>query len=377
MKVLILSVTAGYGHHATAKALEDCFHNHNISVQTIDVYDYLNKLVHDTISTGYLVSSKYTPLLYRVLYTLAENKNTEAFYPQFNIIHVVNALSAFKFEKFIEDYQPDVILCTHVFAAQLIDEMKKRNLVQAPTIGIVTDYTIHPFWEDVPRLEYIVIASELITHLAVKRGIAKERILPFGIPIHPSFQKDCTKAEARKMLGLDPDLPVVLVSGGRIGYNDCKKVVKEISNTGLTLQIVALAGKNRHQLKKLQELPNKIENCYLYPYGFVDNMSDMMSAADCIITKPGGLTVTEAIAKKLPMLLIHPIPGQEERNVEFLLNNGIASLVTKTFPLDEALYHMFTNPVRQQTIRQTMEAIGHPDATEKLVDFVIKHWEKH
>ncbi len=372
MKVLLLSVTAGYGHHATAKALEDQFRSRGVTVQTVDVYDYLNKLLHDTISTGYLLSSKYMPLLYRVIYTLAENKNTEAFYPQFNIIHVVNALSSIKFERVIQDYQPDAILCTHVFAAQLIDEMKKRGMVSALTFGIVTDYTIHPFWEDVSRLEYIVTASELITHLAVKRGIARERILPFGIPVNPKFNEPCTKEEARKELGLKQDRPVVLVMGGRIGYSNCRKVVEEIAETGLELQIVALAGKNRRQLKKLQELPDQIGSCRLYAYGFVDDVAQMMSAADCIITKPGGLTVTEAIAKNLPMLLIHPIPGQEERNVEFLLNNGIASLITKTFPLDEALYHMFTNPVRQETIRRTMAAIGHSDAAKRLVEFVIR-----
>lgn len=96
-----------------------------------------------------------------------------------------------------------------------------------------------------------------------------------------------------------------------------------------------------------------------------------MSAADCIITKPGGLTVSEAIAKGVPMVLVNPIPGQEERNVEFLLNNGMASLVTKTFPLDDALYHLFHNPVRLRTVRESIRAIGHPDASEQLVNYVI------
>lgn len=96
-----------------------------------------------------------------------------------------------------------------------------------------------------------------------------------------------------------------------------------------------------------------------------------MSAADCLVTKPGGLTVSEALAKGLPMILINPIPGQEERNTEFLVNNGLASLITKTYPLDDALYHLFHDPVRLKTIHQMIEAIGHPDATERLADFLL------
>ncbi|MFR4978115.1 MAG: glycosyltransferase, partial [Butyricicoccus sp.] len=111
--------------------------------------------------------------------------------------------------------------------------------------------------------------------------------------------------------------------------------------------------------------------CSLHPYGFVNNVEEMMSAADCIITKPGGLTVSEALAKHLPMILVNPIPGHEERNVEFLMNNGMACLVTKTFPVDEAVYHLFKSPHRLRTVRETMSAIAHPDATARLCDFIL------
>lgn len=101
-----------------------------------------------------------------------------------------------------------------------------------------------------------------------------------------------------------------------------------------------------------------------------------MSASDCIVSKPGGLTVSEALAKNLPMLLVDPIPGHEERNVEFLVNNGMAALITKHFPIDEAVYELFRNPVRLQTVRQTMQAVAHPDATERLAEFVLHQQEK-
>ena len=110
----------------------------------------------------------------------------------------------------------------------------------------------------------------------------------------------------------------------------------------------------------------------IYPYGFVHNVEVMMSASDCIVSKPGGLTVSEALAKNLPMLLFDPIPGHEERNVDFLVNNGMAALITKHFPIDEAVYELFRNPVRLETVRRTMSEIAHPDATERLAEFVLR-----
>jgi len=164
---------------------------------------------------------------------------------------------------------------------------------------------------------------------------------------------------------------VILVMSGSMGYGNSKKVVKQIDSINIPFQIIVVNGNNKRQYKSLLTFNKTYSGkCTLYPYGFVNNVEVMMSAADCIITKPGGLTVSEAISKALPMILVNPIPGQEERNVDFLLNNGIASLVTKNFPLDEAVYHMFTNPVRMETVRRTISAIGHPDATERLVNFV-------
>ncbi len=374
MKVLILSVTAGYGHHATAKAVSDMLAQKGAEVETVDIYKYINRVVQQTIDKGYLLTSKRTPELYRVCYGLAENHGQGYFNtPKLNIINIVNALGSTKFAHVVNDFAPDAIVCTHVFAAQLMNEMKKRGKVTAPVVGIVTDYTIHPFWEDVPFVEHIVTASDLLTHLAVKRGISRDRILPIGIPIHPKFNQPITRADAAALLGIDPTRPTILMMGGSMGYSNSKKLIAQLSSVDLPFQLLAVCGNNQKQYKQLLSLKPKMPaNCELHPYGFVDNVEVMMSAADCIVTKPGGLTVSEALAKNLPMILVDPIPGHEERNVEFLTNNGISSLVTKTFPIDEAIYQLFQNPVRLDTVRETMRAISHPNATEVLADFVLQ-----
>lgn len=371
MKILLLTVTAGYGHHATAKALADLFEQRGAETKVVDVYEYISKVVRTAISQGYLLSSKYTPELYRLFYaTTSRNKEK---LNKLNIVKIVNTLGAFKFEHFVDNFEPDAIVCTHVLAAHLISEMKNRGMVDAPCIGVVTDYCIHPYWEDVVNMEALVTASELITHAAIKRGIPKERILPLGIPIHPKFNQEISKEDACEQLGLDTERPIVLVMGGSMGYGNSRKLVKKILSLGIDCQILAVCGNNQRAYNRLMVLQEEYEgSCTIRVMGFVDNVEVLMSAADCIVTKPGGLTVSEAIAKGVPMILVNPIPGQEERNVEFLLNTGIASLVTKTFPLDEALYYLFNNPVRLRTVRETIRAIGHPDASNQLVNYVIR-----
>lgn len=372
MKVLLLTVTAGYGHHATAKALADMFEQKGAETKVVDVYEYISKVVRTAISQGYLLSSKYTPELYRLFYTKSSKASKHRKQNKLNIVKIVNTLGAFKFEHFVDNFEPDAIVCTHVLAAHLISEMKARDMVKAPCVGIVTDYCIHPYWEDVVNMEAMVTASELITHTAVKRGIPEQRIHPLGIPIHPKFNQHISREDACEQLGLDPNRFTVLVMGGSMGYGNSRKLIKQITRIGIDFQVLAVCGNNKRAYNRLMAFKEEYQgDCTLHVMGFVDNVEVLMSASDCIITKPGGLTVSESIAKGLPMILVNPIPGQEEMNVEFLLNNGMASLVTKTFPLDDALYHLFHNPVRLRTVREEIRAIGHPDASEKLVEYVF------
>lgn len=377
MRVLILSVTAGYGHHATAKAVGDMLASRGAEVHTLDVYAYISNLIKTTIDKGYLFSSKHMQTLYRLVYQLAENNGASYFSSSPSIINIINALGASKFAKVLAGYSPDVIVCTHIFAAQMVDELKKRKkLDDIKTIGIVTDYTLHPYWEDVPRVQYIVTASELLTYRCVKRGIPEERILPFGIPVHPKFNRQLTRRDAAAQLGIDPSMRTLLLMGGSMGYADHVKTLEILTQIGLPLQLLVVCGNNAKMKIRVEQFAAKYEgNCIIKPYGFVNNVEVMMSASDCIVSKPGGLTVSEALAKNLPMLLVDPIPGHEERNVEFLVNNGMAALITKNFPIDEAVYELFSNPVRLQTVRQTMRAIAHPDATERLAEFILQ-WEE-
>lgn len=372
MKVLLLSNTAGQGHRSTAAALMDTLGSMGAECRVLDSYEYISPVLYQTIARGYLLATSVTPSAYGRFYRLAETRDQNN--SKHSVANVANSIMAIKLKKYFEqEFNPDVIICTHVFSAQIINAMKAYGQTDAVAIGIVTDYTIHPFWQDVTYMDYIVTASDLLTYQAVKKGIRPERILPLGIPVSPKFSERVPQEDARRQLGLDPALFTILLMSGSMGHGNFYKVLRRIDGLDRQFQVLAVCGNNAHAKRKIDHVKLRHK---VHTYGFVHNVDRMMDAADCIITKPGGLTASEALAKDLPILMINPIPGQEDRNVEFMLNNGLAMNVTDTFPLDEALYELFLYPEKLRNMVRNIQLVGKPHATRDLCGFVMKLGKK-
>jgi len=198
-------------------------------------------------------------------------------------------------------------------------------------------------------------------------------MLPFGIPIKAKFSKSIDKYHARKQLGLDLHKLTILLMSGSMGYGHIDDSIEMLDKLDLDFQVIVVCGNNKRMYKKVKDLQTKKR---FDIYGYVDNVDEMMDAADCIITKPGGITSSEALAKGLPMIMVNPIPGHEMRNAEFMLNNGLALFATKTFPLDEAVFSLFKHPERISFLRSTIELYERRDSTEKLCQFLVKKVEE-
>ena len=366
MKVLFLSNTAGQGHHSTATAMMEILKAWGIDCRMLDTYAYVNPVLYKTIANGYLLTTSMTPVTYGRFYRLAELKNKND--SKHSITNAVNSIMAIKLKKYFKEFNPDVIVCTHIFSAEVVNVMKKNGQLDAVIIGIITDYTIHPFWQDVGSIDYFVTASELLTCQAVKKGIPKEKILPLGIPIRSKFSQKTGKTESREKLGIRTDIFTILLMGGSMGYGNLSDYISQIDRLDYEFQILAVCGNNVHARRRIEGMKTRKK---VYVYGFVNNVDLMMDASDCIVTKPGGLTTSEALAKNLPILMINPIPGQEERNVEFMLNNGLAVNITNTFPIDEALYQLFLNPEKLRNMESNIRLVGKPNAARDLCDFII------
>ena len=366
MRALILTVTAGHGHNTTARAVEESLSQKGADVVVLDMYKHISSVLYSVIDKGYLFSVRHMPRQFGLAYSSLEQREIPK-----RVLGILNSnrLLAGRLAGFFQDYQPQLIITTHVFAAQVLDVLKKHGYLNMPIMGIVTDYCIHPFWETVPSMEYLVTANELMRFSAERRGIPPERLLPLGIPISAKFTHHKDKGEARRELGLAEDKTTILLMGGSMGYGDMLQSVSEIDALGQDYQLVCIAGKNERLYQALNQLETKKP---LHVSGFTNQVDLYMSAADCIVTKPGGLTISESLAKGLPMILVSPIPGQEERNASFLLNSGAAVLVTKHFPITDAVYAVLGHPGRLSLMREAISHIARPGAAEDLSQFALQ-----
>lgn len=364
MKFLIMSVRAGYGHHSTGKALIEYFTNAGHECEMLDIFDYINPLLGNSIQDGYLLSTKYLSTYYGRIYGKLTEKDEP--YNKHSITALLSNVVSKKLRQFVYEFGPDAIIGTHSYAGVVMTILKKNKVISCPTIGIVTDYTVHPFWESTV-LDYYVTPDELLSWQMQKKGIDKNKLLPTGIPIRPQFSVKLAKEEARKQLGIKNKETILLMMGS-MGYGDVSDAVQILDDFAVDFQVLCVCGSNE-KLKAILEGKKYKKDIYIY--GFVNNVDIMMDASEIIISKPGGLTTSEAFAKNLPMITMNPLPGQEDRNTDFLVNCGAVVAVNERFDLCEALNIIFNCPWRLQHMHESVSRIGKPNATRDLCDFII------
>lgn len=358
-RVLILTITAGQGHNSTAKAICKCLESEGASTQTLDVGYYYSKLVGHTIEDGYILSVENAKHLYRRVYRHLEQRPAG----RASLMRLANRMICRKLRKYIDNYDPDVIICTHVFPAMILQAINRTRPIQAHMIGILTDFAFHPYWEESTCLDEVIVTGDMLIPLALRKGYRAAQIRPLGIPINPRFSETVSQAEAKERMGLSAELPVVLVMGGSMGYGHMTKTVETLDRAASEFQIVVVCGSNEEMKKKVDELCTRKP---IVTFGFTTEIPTLMDAATVIVTKPGGLTSSEALAKGLPMIIVNPIPGQEERNAEYLLNLGAAMQANDMFTVDLLVDALLNDPERLRAMQRAAKALGKPDATVDL-----------
>ncbi len=370
MKVLFLSVPTGQGHHQAAKAVLDAFRgNEDVECRFLDVFDHVSPMLAESLQTGYLLSTKVTPRVFGTFYDLADKRD---YNKRSDLGKLIKSVLNHKLLKYIKLYDPDIIVSTHVFSAIALTYLRRKYPMRAKALAIVTDFTIHPFWEDVD-LDYYVTASELLNYQAIKKGCPDERIKPFGIPISSRFATKMPQNEARARLGLENKFTILLMMGS-MGYgNDIVSTIRSLDRMKEDFQIISVCGNNKKLKARIDAM---MKEKTIINYGYTNEVATLMDAADCIITKPGGLSTSEALAKNLPIIMLDPIPGQEDRNKEFMLNNGIALCISETFPVTEAVYQLLHHDFKIESLKHNMRNIAKPNSAKTLSEFMLSICEK-
>ncbi|MBR2460077.1 MAG: glycosyltransferase [Clostridia bacterium] len=367
MKALILTVSTGEGHNSAAKAIETALIQKGVECEKLDVYYYVNKFLGFTISYGYLLSIDAMSAGYASLYNHLEKRKPNS--SKLSPTAAVFGLVASKLCDYVKNFDPDVIISTHIFAAIPVEILKSKYNVRARSIGIVTDYTVHPYWEDVKTMDHIVLPTADLGWQCEKKGLATDKQLAFGIPLREDFSKYTDKAEARRRLGLLDDKPVIMVMGGSMGFGDLCENVEQIDKVNKCFQVVVVCGANETAYKKISACKYRHKVLAL---GYTNEIPLIMDASDCIVTKPGGITVSEALAKNLPLILTKPIPGHEERNKSFLINSGVAMGVSEKASLQELVWLFFSDNDRRRCMTEAVKRMGHADSSEVLANFVVE-----
>lgn len=355
-KILIFSTSTGEGHNQAAKSISKTFEANGYEVIINDFLVSNSKLLTKAFVGGYEISASIFQKTYGFLYKL-----TDSFLSN-KALTVICFLLRKKMFKYINTVNPDVILLTHPFAVNIMGTLKRKGL-QIPVISIVTDFKAHSTYID-KNIDAYITASNFTKEDLSKRGISKEKIFPFGIPVKDEFLQHNSIIHATK----DNEYFNILLMSGSMGLKNISYVLKELLNNSHKLRITVVCG-NNHKLKEdlLKEYKHIIKDKKLHILGFSRDIDSLMDYSDLIISKPGGLTVTESINKKLPILIPFAIPGQETQNIEFLTSEGYALYIDNLLELNLAVDSLIDNPKKLQDMRDRLNLLASSYSKSNIV----------
>jgi len=368
-RILLLSASAGAGHVRAAEAIEKAFKlakgAANREVLHVDVLNYTNKLFRHLYSKAYIDLVNKVPEVPGWVYDKLDKpwKNERRRL-------ALDKLNTRPFVKLLREYHPDLIVCTHFLPAEIVSWLRAKERLASRQVIIVTDFDVHAMWLVHHYEHYFVAIDEARVYLEVL-GIPPEKITVSGIPIDPVFAVKKDKQEMRAKHGLAPDRTTILLSAGGFGVGSVDALVSSLLPLQHRAQIVAICGRNEELKKRLTKLAARTKAdaaVHLKPFGYTKDMDELMTASDLVLGKPGGLTTSEALAKGLVFVIVNPIPGQEERNSDHLLEGGVAIRCNNLPTLSYKLDRLLGDPQRFNLMKTDALRMGHPNAAREIVE---------
>ncbi len=365
MRIALLSCNTGEGHNSTAKAVREVLESRGVECDLVDTLSCLSPGISKMVSTGHVYLYKYAPKLWDVSYSAMEHKD-----PNPNDRAMLNellSLGAEKLRRLLLDGRYDAAICSHVFAGMMVTKMRKHKPMDMPCYLVTTDYARYPYIQHCRLDGYFIPAKEL-TDDFLKAQLPPDKLIPSGIPVRQAFYAPGDREEARRMLNLPADGLVVLLMCGSMGVGPMQKIARELaSRMPDSATIIAMCARN----KKLFDSISQINSPKLVPLGFTDQVPVYMDAADMIVTKPGGLTSTEAGNKHLPMVFINAVGGCETPNFDFFLERGYAVGSSHTEEVLEQAVALANDPEKLQQMRKNLSEGFRINSAAYIADVVM------
>lgn len=365
-RILLMYISKVSGHKQAAIAIEKALKivEPQVEILNINAFGYTNPVSEKIIDRIYMWVLQKFPKIWEYLYD-----NPKIIQKTKKIKEKINLHNSKKIKKLLDEFKPDAIVCTQAFPCGIAAECKKNYNLNIPLFGIVTDFFPHSYWI-YPEVNFYVVASNEAREKLINKSVSEEKIKLLGIPIDPRFNKIENREKIAKELDLDLQKPTILVMGGGQGFGPIKDIIASFKKSKLDLQLIVVTGTNKKLycwLKKyVKNYPKKI-----IILGFVDNIYELMSVSNLVITKPGGLTTAEALVKKIPMVIVKPIPGQEENNTGYLLKNHIGLRIDNLDMLNSTIENLFINKENLNNMRQNCLKIEHPNSSIEIAKLIL------
>lgn len=357
--VLILTASTGEGHNQAAKSLEKKYQEKGYRTHKLDFVKESNKITNLFIGKGYEFITHFFPNLYGKFY----HKFDKA---KFNHLVQYSLLTARRrVAKSIDRVQPDVIIATHPFAVGIVSSLKTTHQIDCKFISVVTDFSAHYAYIS-PDVDAYITGSEYTKQTLIDRHIPENKIYTFGIPVKESFHKETGFRSSSR----HSDNPFkVLIMGGSMGSKDIEKVLSKMAEKTSGYEMTVVCGRNKSLYEDIvKKYSAMIKQGNLVVLGFSDKIPELMTSCDVIITKPGGLTTSESLNLKIPMIIPFAIPGQEQENIDFLVKSGVAIHVSNINQLPWELERLQENAQMYEKMIANMNEITKNYSTDKIIE---------
>lgn len=371
-KILILYASYGGGHFQAAKSIQKYLNENYTDIQTesIDCIKYINKAI-DKVTTGaYREMAKKAPNLWGKVYSDSQNGLLG------HLSSRANKVMAIKLKNLIKEKEPDIIVSTHPFSSQMVSYLKRKGKINCNLATILTDFASHEQWlVGHEYTEFFFVSNSNMEKELCDYGVEKSKIHVTGIPMSDRFFEKFDKSQVYSLFELNPNKKVILFFGGGefgLGKERTIQILRSLILNVPDYQIVAIAGKNEKMKEHFINLVNELDaNDKVKILGFTDKVPELMSISSLVVTKPGGLTSTESLASNLPMIIINPIPGQEEENAEFLEDHGVGIWIKKEDNPDEIITNLFSSEEKIAEMRENTKKLAKINSTKNICEIIM------
>lgn len=366
MKVLILSCSTGGGHNSAAFAVAEEIRSHGDEAVVLDYLSLAGKKISHIVGNSYIHIVKKVPRFFGILYQIG--MLVSRLVPKSPVYYLNGKMSEY-LKEYLDEHRVDAIVMPHLYPAETITHMKNHGISLPVTLALMTDYTCIPFWEET-SCDYYVIPDASLKHSVSRRGIPREKLLPFGIPVSRKFNGSDSRQSARRKLALEQDATYILLEGGSMGAGNLSKFTRLLKSLCGEEKIIVVTGRDRKLKKKMETEFNHSPDIMII--GFTSQMHLLTKACDLVFTKPGGLTSTEAAVSRIPVVHTKPIPGCETVNRNYFVTRGMSiSAPTRRKQILAGL-QLLRQPDRISHMLHCQSVHSHPDAALEIYHF-LKH----